>query len=392
MFLGNGKNVVRGMLSSALHRHRQDLVPAPSSSLSSFDTGGGTIKFISSATRPCCFAKKKRSGHPGRKKSKRKNTPRAPRPEPARIFLTDEEKEKAVKEWNEKGRFDTSQDFPMAKVTLPTGPPATMTTEEYELPRTIHFDKLDDLASETLNDPAREQLRLDMLAIETSDGVTWAEEKEQLLNTVMDRRSSESSQTKRLLDVIRQSNYRSSFDKALQNDMVLTQSSKDVAQKVIKSATPSIDPTKTRLWTAKLEVLSSPHKETWISQFNHLMFSRIHDKEQLRLGNSMNHGDEVGVIRGTPLLMLNPNTPDFDVRKGDFVAFVGTCSLGIARYLGKRVAGVAGDIVRDIHGKKVKVPPGHFWALGDNEKDSRDSRHHGAVPISNLRLRVDDSW
>lgn len=37
------------------------------------------------------------------------------------------------------------------------------------------------------------------------------------------------------------------------------------------------------------------------------------------------------------------------------------------------------------------VPPDHVWLMGDNRKDSRDSRHFGAIKISEIRGFVDVS-
>ena len=54
------------------------------------------------------------------------------------------------------------------------------------------------------------------------------------------------------------------------------------------------------------------------------------------------------------------------------------------RFLVKRVAAVEGDIV-DFENTRVRVPKGHFWALGDNASMSYDSRAFGPVPLSNLR-------
>ena len=56
---------------------------------------------------------------------------------------------------------------------------------------------------------------------------------------------------------------------------------------------------------------------------------------------------------------------------------------GIGFYT-KRVAALGGDTV-DFQNARVRVPEGHFWALGDNPPQSYDSRAFGAVPLSNLR-------
>ena len=84
----------------------------------------------------------------------------------------------------------------------------------------------------------------------------------------------------------------------------------------------------------------------------------------------------------------------YDLRVGQMVTFclehtetVDPASFrafhGIAFY-GKRVAALGGDTV-DFRNMRVRVPEGHFWALGDNPPQSYDSRAFGAVPLSNLR-------
>lgn len=59
----------------------------------------------------------------------------------------------------------------------------------------------------------------------------------------------------------------------------------------------------------------------------------------------------------------------------------------------KRVRALAGDVV-DFKGKRMVVPNSHIWIVGDNEAESFDSRHFGAVPMSCLRSRshVSLSW
>lgn len=56
-------------------------------------------------------------------------------------------------------------------------------------------------------------------------------------------------------------------------------------------------------------------------------------------------------------------------------------------YVVKRIAALEGDVV-EFEGKKYTVPKDHFLALGDNPKESGDSRHYGAVPLQNIRART----
>ncbi|KAK6854458.1 mitochondrial carrier [Apiospora arundinis] len=60
------------------------------------------------------------------------------------------------------------------------------------------------------------------------------------------------------------------------------------------------------------------------------------------------------------------------------------------RWLGKRIIGIPGDIVRTrsdwVHNRYVKVPPGYRWIEGDGGKArSIDSNQFGPVPIEDVR-------
>ncbi len=62
----------------------------------------------------------------------------------------------------------------------------------------------------------------------------------------------------------------------------------------------------------------------------------------------------------------------------------------------KRVTALPGEKVKQVKGKgkgkgkgkTITVPPGHFYAVGDNKDNSFDSRHFGPVPISEIKGRA----
>jgi len=75
-----------------------------------------------------------------------------------------------------------------------------------------------------------------------------------------------------------------------------------------------------------------------------------------------------------------------DARRGDLVVFLPPGE-GDRAYV-KRVAGLPGEKVVRRDGTAKTVQAGHLWLLGDNVKNSRDSRHFGAIPFENLIGRV----
>lgn len=75
-----------------------------------------------------------------------------------------------------------------------------------------------------------------------------------------------------------------------------------------------------------------------------------------------------------------------EVAVGDVVAFVVARPECQPNFMTKRVRALAGEVVV-FQGKRMIVPSGHVWVIGDNEPVSYDSRHYGAVPLTNLRKK-----
>lgn len=99
-------------------------------------------------------------------------------------------------------------------------------------------------------------------------------------------------------------------------------------------------------------------------------------------------GDIVMTEAITPRLKL--------LNKGDIVVATKPTDPRVA--ILKRIQGMPGDTVCVGHSNgdsedkdnyaEVIVPSDHIWLQGDNQEQSTDSRHYGAVPMTLIRAKV----
>ena len=105
----------------------------------------------------------------------------------------------------------------------------------------------------------------------------------------------------------------------------------------------------------------------------------------------------------------------YEIHRFDIVVF--TSTEDPSKDLIKRVVGLSGETLKVsggrvyIDGRKLdekyarhdqrelleefpetRIPPGHYYVLGDNRPDSHDSRYFEAIPLSNIRGKVVVRW
>jgi mitochondrial inner membrane protease subunit 1 len=72
-------------------------------------------------------------------------------------------------------------------------------------------------------------------------------------------------------------------------------------------------------------------------------------------------------------------------KRGDVV--ISVCKTDPNKTVCKRISALPGDYITRGYLRGV-VPSGHVYLLGDNPRNSNDSRNYGPVPIGLLRGRV----
>ncbi|MES1902260.1 MAG: hypothetical protein MHPSP_000840, partial [Paramarteilia canceri] len=77
-----------------------------------------------------------------------------------------------------------------------------------------------------------------------------------------------------------------------------------------------------------------------------------------------------------------------ELKEGDIVCFRYKRGSSYKKFV-KRIALVSGnkshqEITKKIKQDKLNVPKNHFWVLGDNPKNSFDSRKIGPIPFKNI--------
>eukprot|EP00834_Sanchytrium_tribonematis_P007054 NODE_586_length_5672_cov_0.462229.p5 type:complete len:150 gc:universal NODE_586_length_5672_cov_0.462229:5132-5581(+) len=133
-----------------------------------------------------------------------------------------------------------------------------------------------------------------------------------------------------------------------------------------------------RSWISQVKKLNMIAVQTvsWGSLFAHLVASPA-----LGVGDSM-----LPVIEPNSIILVQKWFSSSKIKVGDIVA----CQSPVepAKYVCKRVAGVAGDtVIIDSHSSSsrcIKITSNHVFLRGENHQKSFDSRSYGPVPLQNI--------
>ena len=369
--------------------------------LGKYARAGFSDRNIAQATRPCLFgaSKKKKKQHGIRKSrpevSKEFLKTKKSRPQLSKSFkpqqkismkLSQEELDQ-VNAWNEHGRFESR--VPFAKVTLPTGPPPSIDMAEFLIQNEIHDQKINMLVKNNLKSDDTMMYLVELITLDQG-GLIQSELKEAvsiILNDTRIRKEDRKTLEKDALPLLEEKSLESKVfvDSIMESE--ISQKTKKVFGRLVELFQKS-STMKDRLQKLQLEMLPTEIRETVEKEYADLIFSHQSGFIRGGQGKSMKPTmpEELTYYTGTP---INSITQQNSVQRDDIVIFVAINSVGSPIFAGKRVVGLAGDIVMDIKGEYWRVPEGCFWAEGDNKKNSHDSRYYGPVPKSNLRFLYD---
>lgn len=86
----------------------------------------------------------------------------------------------------------------------------------------------------------------------------------------------------------------------------------------------------------------------------------------------------------------NPSYRRGFYKKGD--AIISDCKDDPNKRVCKRIAAMEGEWVTEGRNgtfpRRIRIPPGHVWLLGDNPSNSRDSRDYGPVPLALIKGKI----
>ena len=244
------------------------------------------------------------------------------------------------------------------------------------------WDGVIDIANKAMSDEAKIRLKMDLISIHQG-GLSLGETKAVIMKCLGDIATVSSADYKRIKDAIHpRASY--SFLEHTLKELVSPESLSIVSQAISKPPLEDFEPLVHRKEALWLAAIPPYKKREYLEKKSKLFFELQRTLWGTWTGPSMEPTIFGGKGWSIGSLITKDNCQDVVV--GDVV----TCVLARPKYqpkfMCKRVRALAGDIV-EFQGKRLIVPSGHIWVVGDNEPVSFDSRHVGAVPLSNLRKR-----
>lgn len=263
--------------------------------------------------------------------------------------------------------------------TIPSGPPPSMTREEF----LIEFDKLWNTvlseANPAMSKEAKIQLNMDMNRIQQG-GLSLNEMKGEIKKS-LESRDIDPIDRKRVKDALHPRRTESFLQYTL-TELINPGTLAVVNEVISKPPLEDFSPLANRIEELWLDAIPPYMKREYFASKAKLYFSKYPLYWSWGSGKSMlptlpEHGD---ITVGFPITEENVH----EISVGHIVAYVVARDEQQPKFVEKRIQALAGDIV-EFQGKRMIVPQGHFWGVGDNEPESFDSRHYGAVPMTNLR-------
>jgi len=277
--------------------------------------------------------------------------------------------------------------LPMAP-TMPGGDPPSISEQEFFVQIERLHNDLKETCIKEMSQVHRKRLLIDLLNMKEG-GLNHLELRRQIF-VALNQEVSGQDIDPREKEIVRKAlKYDDAFlMHTLTND--ISESTRKLVEEAIQ-ARPSeeFSPFAERVDALFLETVPPFRKRAFLKEKTRLHFA-------MGFGSSYNFGWGQGgsmspAIPKSKSLMYARGLTEATVNQvsiGDVVSFVMVKPNGHPGIAGKRIKGMDGDVVDDIQGKRMIVPAGHFWALGDNAAESLDSRHCGAVPLTNLRKHL----
>lgn len=267
--------------------------------------------------------------------------------------------------------------------TTMDGPPPSISQDEFRRETRKLWDGVIDIADKAMSDEAMTRLKMDIINIHQG-GLSLGETKAVIMKSLDDIETVSSIDYKRIKDAIRpRASY--SFLEHTLKELVSSESLAIVSQAISKPPLEDFEPLAHREEALWLDAIPPFKKREYLEKKSKLFF----ELQPTRWGTWTGPSMEPTIVGSKGWSIGSPITKEScqDVVVGDVVSCVLARPKCQPKFIGKRVRALAGDIV-EFKGKRLIVPSGHMWVVGDNEPVSFDSRHVGAVPLSNLRKRL----